>query len=55
MKATRSATSDQRKRPLTGNRLKSNFLSGICVFVNLSKGSSIISNKQINDLTNKQY
>jgi len=28
MKATRSATSDQRKRPLTGNRLKSNFLSG---------------------------
>ncbi len=28
MKATRSATSDERKRPLAGNRPKSNFLSG---------------------------
>jgi hypothetical protein len=27
MKATRSASLDQRKRPITGNRLKSNFLS----------------------------
>jgi len=31
MKMTRSATADQRKRPLTGSRLKSNFLSGMSV------------------------
>ena len=33
MKTKRSAISDQQKRPLAGNRLKSNFLSGLLLFL----------------------